>query len=101
MHMQALDTIFLIFSFVLGSMGEYLHKIIDVTIVYPEKIPTFWEYITGDVHSIIIDFKVIELTQDLAGDYFNDPEFKNHFINWINDVWKAKDQKIKSLKEIN
>ncbi len=88
-------------AFVLGSMGEYLHKIIDVTIVYPEKIPTFWEYISGDVRSIIIDFKVIDLTQDLAGDYFNDPEFKNHFINWVNDLWKAKDQNIKSLKEIN
>ncbi len=88
-------------AFVLGSMGEYLHKIIDVTIVYPEKTPTFWEYISGDVHSIIIDFKVIELTQDLTGDYFNDPKFKAYFCDWINEVWKAKDEKIKSLKEIN
>ncbi len=88
-------------AFVLGSMGEYLHKIIDVTIIYPEKNPTFWEYISGDVQSIIIDFEVIDLTEDLTGDYFNDPEFKIHFINWVNGLWKAKDQKINALKEIN
>jgi len=88
-------------AFVLGSMEEYLHKIIDVTIVYPEKIPTFWEYISGDVHSIIIDFKVIEITQDLRGNYFNNSESRTYFYNWVNDLWKAKDQKIKSLKKIN
>jgi len=85
-------------AFVLGSMGEYLHKIIDVTIVYPEKIPTFWEYISGKVNKIIIDFEVIPLTDVLTGDYFKDTEHKNQFFNWLNTLWQAKDKKIKALK---
>lgn len=85
-------------AFVLGSMGEYLHKIIDVTIVYPEKIPTFWEYISGKVNKIIIDFEVIPLTDVLTGDYFNDIEHKNQFFNWLNALWQTKDKKIKALK---
>jgi len=85
-------------AFVLGSMGEYLHKIIDVTIVYPEKIPTFWEYISGRVDTIIIDFQVIPIPDSLTGDYFNDPEYKNHFCNYLNTLWQEKDQRIKMLR---
>ncbi|MBU8849609.1 MAG: acyltransferase [Desulfobacterales bacterium] len=85
-------------AFVLGSMGDYLHKIIDVTIVYPDKIPTFWQYISGRVDKIIIDFDVISLTDSLTGDYFNDPEYKNRFFIWLNDLWQKKDEKIKVLK---
>ncbi len=85
-------------AFVLSSMGEYLHKIIDVTIVYPDKIPTFWEYISGRANKIIIDFEVIPLTESLNGDYFNDPEYKDLFCIWLNALWQKKDKKIKDLK---
>jgi len=85
-------------AFVLGSMGEYLHKIIDVTIVYPDKIPTFWEYISGGVNNIIIDFQVIPVSASLTGDYFNDPEYKNHFFTYLNALWQEKDQRIKALR---
>lgn len=85
-------------AFVLSSMGEYLHKIIDVTIVYPDKIPTFWDYISGQVNNIIIDFEVIPLAESLTGDYFNDPDYKDQFCVWLNGVWQKKDEKIKNLK---
>ena len=85
-------------AFVLSSMGEYLHKVIDVTIVYPDKIPTFWEYISGRTNKIIIDFEVIPLTESLTGDYFNDPEYKDRFCIWLNALWQKKDEKIKTLK---
>lgn len=85
-------------AFVLGSMGEYLHKIIDVTIVYPDKIPTFWDYISGRVNRIIIDFDVIPVTDFLTGDYFNDTTYKNIFFDWLRDLWQKKDEKINSLK---
>jgi 1-acyl-sn-glycerol-3-phosphate acyltransferase len=85
-------------AFVLGSMGEHLHKIIDVTIVYPDKIPTFWEYISGQTRKIIIDFQVIPITDDLTGDYFNDPEYKNRFFIWLKTLWEKKDDRIKILK---
>jgi len=85
-------------AFVLGSMGEYLHKIIDVTIVYPDNTPTFWDYISGRVNKIIIDFDVIPVTDSLAGDYFNDIEHKNHFFEWLQTLWQKKDEKINTLK---
>lgn len=85
-------------AFVLGSMGDCLNKILDVTIVYPDKTPTFWEYISGRVNKIIIDFEIIPLTDFLVGDYFNDPEYKKKIFLWVNDLWEKKDKKIKALK---
>lgn len=88
-------------AFVMGTMDDYLNKLIDVTIVYPDKIPTFWEYISGKVPHIIVDFQVIPLTNSLTGDYFNDPEYKNRFHLWLNELWQKKDEKINALKTEN
>ncbi len=86
-------------AFVLGSMGEYLHKVIDVTIVYPDKIPTFWEYVSGRVNKIIIDFEVIPLKDFMRNDCSMDIEDRNRIFNWLNERWYKKDEKIRILKE--
>lgn len=85
-------------AFVLNSMGEYLHKIIDVTIVYPEKAPSFWEFISGRAKKIIIDFEVLQINKEIVGDYFNDPEYKDRFFKWLNELWENKDLKISEIK---
>jgi len=84
-------------AFVLGSMGEYLHKIINVTIVYPDKIPTFWEYMSGKMKQVIVDIQVSPVASELKGDYFNDSEFKEKFCAWLNRVWEKKDEDIRRL----
>lgn len=86
-------------AFVLGSMGDFLHKILDVTIVYPDGIPTFWQFISGGVKTIIVDVDIIPITKDIKGDYFNDPTYKKHFFSWINALWHRKDEKIIQLKQ--
>lgn len=85
-------------AFVLGAMGETLHKIINVTIVYQGKTPSFWQYISGRVHKITIDFEIIPITKDLMGDYFNDAAFKEKFCTWLNTLWHHKDMKINAIK---
>ncbi len=81
-------------AFVLGSMGDYLHKIIDVTIIYPDKTPNFWDFLSGRTKKIIIDFEVLEMNQGMKGDYFNDPEYKAAFCEWLNKIWTKKDERI-------
>ena len=85
-------------AFVLGSMGDYLHKIIDVTIIYPDKTPSFWEFISGKTKKIIVDFEVLEVDQRLKGDYFNDPEYKTAFCEWLNKIWMEKDERISLIQ---
>ena len=85
-------------AFVLGSMGDYLHKIIDVTIVYPGTPPSFWDFISGRARKIIIDFEVLEMSQELKGDYFNDKKHRAAFYKWLNQIWQKKDEKINQLQ---
>ena len=84
-------------AFVLGAMGEVLHKIIDVTIVYPYGTPSFWEYISGKCKKVIVDIELLPITEELSGDYFTDPVFKKIFCDRLNRLWAEKDAKIEKL----
>jgi len=85
-------------AFVLGAMGDYLHNIINVTIVYPGGIPSFWNFISGRVKEVIVDIEVSPVHQDLVGDYFGDPEFRQGFCDWLNRNWQEKDEKLTLLE---
>ncbi|MBZ9613354.1 acyltransferase [Rheinheimera maricola] len=84
-------------AFVLGAMGEQLHKILDITIYYPAGIPTFWDYISGKVRDIKVQISVLPITPDLLGDY-NDLQYRERFQQWINQLWQQKDQQLSALK---
>lgn len=84
-------------AFVLGSMGQCLNHIIDVTIVYPGRVPSFWSFISGKTRKIIVDFQLLEVGWHIKGDYFNDPVFRERFCEWLNQLWLEKDQKIDRL----
>ncbi|MFJ2444897.1 acyltransferase [Pseudomonas sp. NPDC087626] len=87
-------------AFVLAAMGEQLDAILDVTVVYPqEKIPGFWDLISGAVPRVIIDIQTRELDPALwQGDYENDLLFRQSVQNWVNQLWIDKDARIDALR---
>ncbi|MDX9665640.1 acyltransferase [Pseudomonas sp. P5_152] len=87
-------------AFVLAAMGEQLDAILDVTVVYPqEKIPGFWDLISGAVPRVIIDIQTRELDPALwQGDYENDPLFRQSVQSWVNQLWIDKDARIDALR---
>ncbi|MBT2375702.1 acyltransferase [Pseudomonas fluorescens] len=91
-------------AFVLAAMGEQLDAILDVTVVYPsqkqqEKIPGFWDLISGAVPKVIIDIRTRALDPALwQGDYANDPAFRQTVQNWVNQLWMEKDARIQALR---
>jgi 1-acyl-sn-glycerol-3-phosphate acyltransferase len=85
-------------AFVLASMGSQLHKMLDVTIHYPQGIPTYWDYISGKVRAITVNIKVLPITNDVMGDY-NDPEHRVRFQQWVNQLWRQKDQELAALAQ--
>jgi len=86
-------------AFVLAAMGEQLDAILDVTVVYPsQKIPGFWDLISGAVPKVIIDIQTRELDPALwQGDYENDPAFRQTVQSWVNQLWNEKDARIDEL----
>lgn len=87
-------------AFALGAMGEYFHKILDVTIVYPSEMPSIWDYFSGSIKKIIVRVNVLSIPPELLGDYEKDREYRKYFQNYINKIWRDKDQLIQNSKNM-
>jgi len=84
-------------AFVLAAMGNQISGIVDVTIVYPQGAGSFWDLICGRIPDIRVQVKLIPITDEIKGDYFNDRAFKRNFQKWINAHWSEKNQQIDLL----
>lgn len=80
-------------AFVLGAMGEQIDTLLNVTIIYPQSVPTFWEFMKGQMRAVevVIEKRPIP-AQFVQQDYQNDPAFRKQFQEWVNQLWQEKDQ---------
>ena len=86
-------------AFVLQAMGEIIHTMLDVTIVYPDGKAGFWDYLCGRIRRIVIDVRLREIPPRFLGmDYENDREMRKEFQRWISELWADKDARIEALK---
>ena len=84
----------------LNILGEKFHSILDMTIVYPDGVPTFWEFLCGKVKRIVVRMRTVEIPPELLrGDYENDPVFRQKMHQWVQNLWSEKDRLIESLRE--
>ena len=93
-------------AFVLGAMGEQLHKLVDVTIYYPQGIPSFWDFVCGKVSNVQIQVKVLSIEELLnsgvySADYFEDHTHRIKFQRWLTELWEQKDKDLHQLMEKN
>jgi len=76
----------------LSSMGERFDALLDVTIVYPDGVPTFWDLLSGRVRQVVVRVRERAIPQDLlGGDYEGDPTFRLRMQEWIRAMWRDKD----------
>lgn len=86
-------------AFVLGAMGEMLHTMLDVSIVYPDGNSGFWDFLCGRTRRIVIDVQVREIPQRFLGmDYEGSREVRTDFQRWVSQLWAEKDARIEALK---
>ena len=82
----------------LDVLGEKFHSLLDITIVYPDGIPTFWEFLCGKVKRITVRMRTIEIPkQFLHGDYEGDPVFRDAMHKWVQQLWRDKDKQMQTL----
>ena len=84
-------------AFVLAAMGEQLHKIVNVTIVYPDGTKSFWDFLCGKIGEIKVMVETMPVKKEIIGDYVNNAEFRENFQKWINSVWEQKDMQIDAI----
>ncbi|MDX1589248.1 MAG: acyltransferase [Oleiphilaceae bacterium] len=87
-------------GFVLGAMGEQLHVMLDITIVYPDGVGGIWDYLSGRMERIVVSIQRREIpAQFLGRDYVNDAEFREAFQQWVTQLWQEKDQRFGELQQ--
>ncbi|WP_296446817.1 acyltransferase [Rhodoferax sp. UBA5149] len=82
----------------LNAMGDKFQAILDVTIVYPNGAPDFWQFLTGKLHRVIVRVRPFPVPQDLVqGDYSGDPAVREAYQKWVHRMWLEKDAQIEAL----
>lgn len=81
-------------ALVLSTMGEQLHRILDVTIVYPNGAASLWDFVCGRIDKVTVHVNQIPVTPQMIGDYVQDRAFRRQFQSWLNALWTQKDQRI-------
>lgn len=85
-------------AFTLRAMNGQLHRLLDVTILYPEGIPTYWDYACGRIKRIQVHIRQLPIPAEMIGDYTEDAEFRAHFQRWVNQLWHDKDEVLEEMK---
>ncbi|NNF52132.1 MAG: acyltransferase [Gammaproteobacteria bacterium] len=85
-------------AFAISVLGEKFHSLLDVTIFYPGVKPSFWALLSGRVKRIVVHVHKLEIPPEmLEGNYMDDPEHRESFQQWINEIWQEKDKRLSDL----
>jgi 1-acyl-sn-glycerol-3-phosphate acyltransferase len=83
----------------LNAMGDKFQAILDVTIVYPDGVPSFWAFLCGRVSRVVVRVQSLPVPRELAQiDYAGDPAARAAFQSWVAELWRAKDGQITALR---
>jgi len=88
-------------AFVLSVLGDSIDHILDVSIAYPNVKIHAWDFLCNRIPKIVIRVTAIPVTDELRGDYQNDPAFRASFQSWINQYWEKKDKIMDDLLKQN
>jgi len=91
-------------AFVLSAMGDQLNKLVDVTIHYPDGVPTFWDFVCGKVKRVDVQVSTYSIQGLIKDGIFSDSYFDNvaqrtQFQGWLNELWLQKDRNLQALEQ--
>jgi len=87
-------------ALVLSVLGDKFNSLLNITIVYPDGIPTFWGFLCGKLKRVIVRFQNIEIPKHLlSGNYEGDEKFRAAFQLWVQELWQEKDLQIELIRK--
>ncbi len=86
-------------AFAVQVLGSQFSTLINVTIIYPEKTPTFWEFLSGRIERIVVVVKETPIPSAFEGkDYTKDSDHRITFQRWLSAIWLEKDREIHAYR---
>lgn len=78
-------------QYVLEGMGEHIHGLLDVTIVYPtSEPPSFWDFLCGRAPTVVMRAQLRQVP-DLLHEVDTPEAMRPLVADWANELWQTKD----------
>ena len=82
----------------LDAMDGKFQSLVDVTIVYPGGVPSFWDFLCGRTPRVVLRAREVPIPAAFAhGDYEGDSAYRGDFHRWLAEIWTFKDAQIELL----
>jgi len=82
----------------LAAMGEQFEALLDVTIVYPQGTPSFWQLLCGRIDAVTVRVQQREIPATVLGsDPLLDKAYRQRIGQWVDGQWRDKDALIDAL----
>lgn len=85
-------------AFALNALGHRFDAMIDVTIVYPDGAPSFWQFLRGDVRRVVVRIERRPIPPEFHTGDAADSRQRKQVQAWLNGIWLEKDARIESLR---
>ncbi|MEN8625630.1 acyltransferase [Psychrobacter proteolyticus] len=89
-------------SLAISALGEDIDGILDMTIVYPDGVPSYGDLWKGNIKRLGVDLRYIDIPDALfesikQGGYENNEDTKAQMFDWVEQVWRQKDERISTM----
>lgn len=88
-------------GYVLETMGDVFHSVLDVTIFYPHGAPSLWQTFSGAMPRVVIRFKEYPIPPELLHSDPSQSGFRDKLQLWIKEIWQEKDALLAQLHSEN
>lgn len=83
-------------SYVVDTLKSRIHKVLDITLIYRDDVPTFWELLQGRCREVEVVIEARDLPDDITA-AADAAETRERLRPWVESLWQAKDRRLSRL----
>lgn len=85
-------------AFAIQALGDKFSALTNITIYYPDGIPSFWGMMCGAFKRATIRIEEMPIPHHFSqGDYQSDDELRLEIQQWVTQIWEEKDKQLEAL----
>ena len=77
-------------NYTLDGMSSHLNGLVDVTIIYPDGAPRFWDFLQGASGRVFFDARYRPLPE-FSAEQAGETQHKAEVAQWVQRLWEEKD----------
>lgn len=84
-------------AYVLSALNDKLHYVVDVTIEYPDGVPTFWAFMKGECRTVRMLIQCRAMPPEIV-EMNALADIRRALNPWVNTIWQEKDERLGGAK---